>query len=535
MQLRDYQQKAVDLLYRYFQHNNGNPVMEAPTGAGKSVIQASFIKSAVEQYPQTRVIALTHVRELIEQNAMALHRAYPEGDIGIHSAALGSRDTHHQVIFAGIQSAARRADDLGFFDLAFIDEAHLVPHRNNGQYRKFIERAKLFNPKLKVIGFTATPYRLGGGLLTEGDDRLFTDLISAESAGMSIGNLLDAGYLAPLTTAPIKTRLEAGSARVSRGDYVLSDLEKTVTAGGATERACDEVIAMGQDRRSWLIFATTVAHGERIADYFESKGIAVRIVTGGTPSGARSAITEQFKRGEIRALVNVNVLTTGFDAPQTDLLAFLRPTKSPGLYIQACGRGMRVAPGKADCLVLDFAGNIAQHGPVDDVKPPKRRGKSGAPAPMRECDECGALMHPSVRECPDCGKTFEVALKIDETASTLAILSRDAGPDVIQPTRYRVSIHQKQGKPDSLRVDWFAGLRRAVSEWVCLLHEGYARENAEQWWRIHVGGPIPGTIEEALDRAQAGIEIPATLSITRATEYPKIVSRQMAAPQLIAS
>jgi DNA repair protein RadD len=527
MQLRPYQQKAVDLLYNYFQHNAGNPVLEAPTGAGKSVIQASFIKSAVDHFPQTRVIALTHVRELIQQNAMALHRAYPGGDIGIHSASLGARDTRRQIIFGGIQSVARRVNELGYFDLAFIDECHLVPHKNAGQYRETLDRLRLFNPKLKVIGFTATPYRLGGGLLTEGDDRLFTDLISAESAGMSIGDLLDMGYLAPLTTAPVATHLSTEGVGTSKGDYVASQLERAVTADGATERACDEVIRFGHDRKGWLLFATTVAHGERIEAYLREAGVSIRLITGTTPDGVRSQIIDQYKRGDIRALVNVGVLTTGFDAPHTDLLAFLRPTKSPVLYQQMAGRGMRTATGKTDCLVLDFADNIAQHGPVDNVRPPKRRGKSTQPAPMRECDQCRALMPTSTRECPGCGKVFEIqrSTNISDKASALAILSSDIKPEVVEPTRYRVSVHSKPGKPDSLKVDWYAGLRRVASEWVCLLHSGYAKEKADQWWRDHVGGEIPATIEDAINRAERDLRLPSEISISLATEYPRIVGR----------
>jgi DNA repair protein RadD len=273
-----------------------------------------------------------------------------------------------------------------------------------------------------------------------------------------------------------------------------------------------------------------VAHGERIRDYLHGHGIAIELVTGDTPDAERTRLVSDFKAGTLRALVNVNVLSTGFDAPHTDLLAFLRPTKSPGLYIQACGRGMRIAPGKTDCLVLDFAGNIAEHGPVDNVRPPKRRGKSTEPAPMRECDECGALMAPATRECPGCGKVFEIqdrGTQISAQASDLAIMSKDVKPDSITPTRYRVSIHSKPGKPDSLRVDWYAGIRKAVTEWVCLFHDGYAQERAHRWWAEHVGGPLPDTLEDAIERA-AEIRMPAELRVSRVTEYPSIVGRSFA-------
>lgn len=528
MNLRDYQKKAVDLLWRYFETNKGNPVLEAPTGSGKSVIQAAFIRQAVEAYPQTRAIALCHVKELIEQNAMAFIRLCPGASVGIHSASLNSRDVRHPIIFAGVQSAARKADELGYFDLAFVDEAHLVPHKNNGQYRALLDRLRLFNPRLKVVGFTATPYRLGGGLLTEGDDRLFTDLIGASNAGMAISDLLAEGYLAPLTTALVATQLSTQGVQISKGDYAIGELARAVTAGGATERALEEVLRFGSDRKGWLLFATTVEHGEQVETFLRERGIAVRMVTGNTPGGVRDQVINQYKRGDLRALVNVNVLTTGFDAPHTDLLAFLRPTKSPGLYLQMAGRGMRIAPGKTDCLVLDFAGNIAEHGPVDDVRPPKRRGKRGEQAaPMRECDTCGALMPPALRQCPGCGKVFELrGITLDAAPSTLAILSQDAGPQSFEPTRARITIHRKDGKPPSLRVDWYGGMRRMVTEWVCLFHGGYPGEKAHHWWYAHVGGDYPSEIEEACRRANGLLRMPASIAFSTSTKFPTIVRRK---------
>lgn len=522
--LRPYQQRAVDLLYNYFTHNTGNPVLEAPTGAGKSVIQAAFIKDAIAHYPQTRVLCLTHVKELIEQNHLAMCRVYPEGSIGVHSASLGRRDTQHQILFAGIQSAARRKNELGAFDLVFIDECHLVNNRAAGQYRDLLKRLLLFNPKLKVVGFTATPYRLGGGMLTDGKERIFTDLISAESAGMSIRQLLDMGFLAPLTTAPVATRLDVSGVRTSRGDYVLSELGRAVS-GDVTERACNEILRFGADRDGWLVFATTVEHGEQITAYLHGSGTPTQLVTGTTPDAERDELIMAYRKREIRCLVNVNVLSTGFDAPHTDLLAFLRPTKSPGLYVQACGRGMRIAPGKIDCLVLDFADNIAEHGPVDNVRPPKRRGKGGE-APMKECPQCGALLRASASVCSGCGQSFQIerGLSIGDKASSLAILSEGNHLETVEPTRVRCTIHRKPGKPKSLRVSWYCGLQRVADEWVCLFHDGPIAEKAARWWLQHVGGESPSTIEEAVDRASA-MDLPEKLTISHYGQYPTIVGR----------
>lgn len=526
MKLRDYQDKAVGLLWRYFDNNSGNPVVEAPTGAGKSVIQAEFIRRAVETFPQTRALALCHVKELVDQNSKALRRAMPGGDIGICSSGLNSHDTGNAVVFGGIQTAAHRVNELGRFDLVFVDECHLVPNKSGTQYRQTIERLRLFNPKLKVIGFSATPYRLDGGLLTYGDDRLFTDLISAESAGMSIMDLLKNGYLAPLRTVAVESKFDVEGIGLRGGDYRPGELSKAVHDGDVTERCLEEVIEKGADRKSWLLFATDVDHAHRIESYLRERGIATSTITGATPDGLRNQRVAQFREGRLRALVNVNVLTTGFDAPATDLLAFLRPTASTGLYVQACGRGMRIADGKDDCLVLDFAGNIERHGPVDKVRPKLKRGQKGEP-PMRECDNCGALVMAALRECPECGKAFiiEGGLKLSDQASALAILSDQHMTQQFHPTKVRVRIHTKQGSPAMLRVDWFYGIRVMASEWVCLFHSGYAKQRAIKWWRDHVGGELPEDIEEALERAKEP-RLPSTMTVRQKGKYFEVYKKQ---------
>lgn len=498
MQLRPYQTKAVDLLWRYFATNSGNPVLEAPTGAGKSVIQAAFMGRALEQFPGQRFLALTHVRELVSQNYNAMCRDY-DGSIGIYSASLKRRDTDADVIFAGIQSVYRKSNELGRFDLVFIDEAHLCPAKTQtGMYRRFLDDCRRFNPRLKVIGFTATPYRLDGGYLTEGEHRLFTDLIPAHLAGMTIGDLVDQGHLSPLTTAPVQTHIAADGVAVRGGDYVQSDLQKAVAASDATERACHEIVRFGADRNAWLVFAVSVDHAHRICECLTGLGVSAAVVTGDTDSDERDRLIADYRRGVIRCLVNVNVLSTGFDAPHTDLLAFLRPTKSPGLYVQACGRGMRIHPGKSDCLVLDFARLIAEHGPVDAVKPPRRRGKKAdSVPPLKECPECVALLHASARECPECGHVFEGGgPQIDAAPSPLEIMA-SGKPATVPVTRWAARAHHKEGKPPSVRVSYFSGLRLVADEWICIYHDGYAGDRALKWWRQHIGQPVPDEVDEA--------------------------------------
>lgn len=551
MNLRDYQAKAIELLYKYFAHNNGNPVLEAPTAAGKSVIQAGFISGVIEQWEDQRILCLTHVRELVEQNCEKMRAAWPDGSIGIYSAALNSRDTEHSVIFASIQSVYKRAHELGRFDLVLVDECHLIPSdTSKGMYRKFLDASRQFNPRLKVIGFSATPYRLGNGLLIEGEDRLFTDLIPAKAAGMSIDDLLRDGYLAPLTTAPVQTALDVTGVRIRGGEYSAKDLALAVDVDATTRAACEEIMRFGADRRAFLVFASSIEHAYHIAECLYGHGVSVEVVTGTTPADERERIIAEYKAGSLKALVNVNVLTTGFDAPHTDLLAFLRPTMSTSLYVQMSGRGMRIAPGKDDCLVLDFAGLIETHGPVNKVNPPRRRKKSdNAVPPVKECPKCLFLVPAAARECLYCKEPFhfDTSPNISSTPSALDILQTNK-PRKVVPTRMEFSVHQKPGKPDSIRVDYYDGLLKVVSEWLCPLHGGMAQKTAFSWMEKYTR--VPSVIIDGTDKPTKSLEwmlagyresidvikdlakilptyavLPQYIYITTTGKYPEIISR----------
>lgn len=525
--LRPYQTRAVELIYSYFTHNTGNPVLEAPTAAGKSVIQASFVQGVLDTWPDQRILCLCHVKELVEQNYQKMRLAWPRGSIGINAASLKRRDTRESVIFASIQSVYKIAHELGRFDLIMIDECHLVPTDGAGMYRKFIDDCRKYNPKIKVIGFSATPYRMNNGLLIEGEDRIFTDLIPAKAAGMSIDDLLAQGYLSPLTTAPVRTALDISAVPIRGGEYVAKDLAAAVDVDSVTQRACDEIVAHGRDRDAWLIFASSIEHAHHIAAYLNDLWINTKVVTGETPEAERAAIISAYRMGSIKALVNVNVLTTGFDAPHTDLLACLRPTMSTSLYVQMMGRGMRVHPGKSDCLVLDFANLIATHGPVNNVTPPRRKIKGEERmAPIKECGKCLMLIHASARSCMYCGEQFQfdTTPNIVGKASTLDVLASNA-PVKVEPSEMAFSVHRKAGKPDSLRVDYYSGPLRVATEWVCLFHDGIAQARARQWWQQHVGTAMVSNIEEAVEVAQIQAQLPTYLYIQNEGKYERIVSR----------
>ena len=383
--LRPYQQRAIDDLYAWFRAGNeGNPCMVLPTGAGKSHIVAALCKDALQQWPETRVLMLTHVKELIVQNAGKMREHWPGAPMGIYSASVGKKQLGEPITFAGIQSIAKKAALVGHVDLVIIDECHLVSHKEEGGYRTFLDALKSINPALRVIGLTATPYRLGHGLITD-KPAIFDDLLES----VTIAELVYKGFLSVLRSKVTELRLDVSSVHRRGGEYIESEMQDAVDTDENNRAVVSEVMALGADRKAWLFFCAGVRHAEHIRDILQERGITAECVTGATPKGERDRIISDYKAGKIRALTNANVLTTGFDYPGIDLIAMLRPTLSPGLYVQMAGRGLRIAPGKEDCLVLDFAGVVAKHGPITAVEPPKKGGSGDGEARGRTQEGLG--------------------------------------------------------------------------------------------------------------------------------------------------
>lgn len=525
--LRPYQRESIDAAWAYMRARPGNPCIVLPTGAGKTIVLAEMIREAVTQWPGTRICVVAHVRELVQQNHDKLRAYWHEAPAGIYAAGLGRRDRFEPVIFASIQSVAKRAMTLGRFDLLLVDEAHRIPLSGEGQYREFIDGCRQANPNLRIAGLTATPYRLGGGPVC-GDDYILNE-IAYEA---NVGDLIRDGYLSRLVSKAGAARADLSDVRMRNGEYIAGQLENAVNTDAIVQAACDEIVTLCANRRAWILFCAGVKHAEHVCDALRDRGIAAATVDGATASGERAARIEAFQRGELRALVNVNVLSEGFDATHVDAVILMRPTKSAGLYYQQVGRGLRLHPGKTDCLILDFAGNIIEHGPIDAIRAPRRPGeKAKGDVPMRECPQCPAILPVQVRQCPDCGYEFprEEHARHDATASAAPILS----DEVVEPSRHEVSgvsyhLHEKPGRPASLRVEYRCGLLR-FREWVCLEHGGIPRAKAVSWWAKRAGPAdhtgVPRTVEDALTRTDA-LATPTAIHVREHTKYPEIVSHE---------
>lgn len=521
--IRPYQQAAVDSLFEYFATNNGNPILALPTAAGKSIIQAAFIQETLKRWPGEQFLLLSHVKEILQQDADKIAALMPDVSVGIFSAGLGKKELGYQVTIAGVQSIYKRAHEVGDISIVIVDECHLVSKTDDTMYQHFLRQLQKICPTVKIIGLSATPYRLDSGPLTKGDNRIFTDI----AYHITIKDLIDQGYLSPLTTAPTRSKANVANVKKRGGEYITGDLEKVMNQEAITDAALKEVEQLCMDRKSWLVFCVGVDHARDVAQAIRLRGYSCEIVTGDTPKATRERRLTDFKNGKIRALVSVGVLTTGFDAPNADALICLRPTMSPGLWVQMVGRITRLCDGKENGLVLDFTDNTRTHGPVDlidvdgdgnvrtspyrvcpqcgELIEPRSKGCKCGYSFERECHNCHSLFDRDLACCPECGtfvKRRERKIEHNTTASDADILSGNE-PIIEEIDHLSVARHKKEGKPDSVKVTFETPYfpYTKYNDWLCFDHGGFAKQKAQSKW-IWLGGqdPVPENTEEALQR-----------------------------------
>ena len=530
MHLRPYQEAAVEAVYAHLSAHDDNPCVVIPTGGGKGVIVGRLCADVVQRW-NGRILVLTHVKELVDQNATQAGRFLTHLLVGVNSAGLRRRDLDHPVIVAGIQSVYQKASDLGRFDVVLIDEAHLIPPDGEGMYQTFLADARSLNPRLRVVGLTATPFRLKDGAICAPDNILNTVCYE-----VGVKELIRDGFLSPLVSKAGKAKADTSRLHVRGGEFVADEVEHLMDADDLVVSACAEIAEHTRERKACLVFAAGVQHGEHVAKALATAtGAEVACIFGHTPDAERDRIIARFKRGELRYLVNVAVLTTGFDAPQVDCVALLRPTLSPGLYYQMVGRGFRLAPGKQDCLVLDFGGNVLRHGPVDALAI-KEPGTGDGQAPAKECPQCQAVIAAGFARCPQCGYEFPPPerAKHEREASSAGVLSGQVTTTEHAVRATHFAVHHKRGAPPeaptTLRVEYEVGLGQVHKEWVCFEHVGYARGKAEAWWRARSRDPVPTSTAEACRLACAGALAPTNRITVRSVageDFERIIDHDI--------
>ena len=520
--LRDYQKEAVQSIYTYFGSNTGNPVVAMPTGTGKAVVIAGFLEGLYRQYPRQRVMMLTHVKELIVQNYEKLMELWPQAPAGVYSAGLERKEFYRPITFGGVASVWRRPELFGHQDLVLIDECHLVSPNEEAMYGAFLSGLKAVNPCLKVIGFTATPWRLGQGHITS--DGLFTDVCFDITGVDAFNRLIAEGYLSPLIPRATRQQLDVDGVHLRGGEFVPKELQSAIDREEITYGALGEMLELAADRAHWLIFASGIEHSNHIVQMLDTMGVSAVSVHSKMPGKQRDEAIAGFKSGKYRVAVNNNVLTTGFDFPAIDCIGVLRPTASTVLWVQMLGRGTRPSPGKQNCLVLDFAANTRRLGPINDPVIPRKKGAGGGEAPVRICDACGVYNHASARHCFNCGAEFTFQVKFNQFAATDTLIKGDAPlTEVLQVDHVTYSKHTKIMKPPSVRVTYYCGLR-SFSEFVLFEHEGYGQRKAREWWRERSVAEVPTDVTSALLELPQ-LRVPTHIRVwTNKKPYPSILA-----------
>jgi DNA repair protein RadD len=497
MLLRPYQQNALHAVSTFWHSGGGNPLIAMATGTGKSVVIAFLIRRLLADYPKLRVLVTAPNRELIDQDISELGKVWPDAPIGIHCDGLGFRDTETQILFVSINSIYRNPKAVGRRELIIIDEAHFIPHRDQGMYRATLEALRERVPDLRVAGLTATPFRLDSGHLCEGDGHLFDSVVYEYGIGQGIRD----GVLAPLSSKATNATIDVSGVGRRGGEFIADQLEAAAIRGDVVERACDEIANYRGRRRAWLVYCVGVTHAELVRDALRARGVDCEMVVGETPSDERDRIIEAFRAGRLTALVSVMVLSYGFNVPHVDLICMLRPTCSAGLYVQQVGRGTRKAPEKTDCLVLDFAGNVRRFGPVDNVHIKVKGNCKDREAPTKTCPSCQEIVTLAETECSHCGHFLprEVERKHGARANTGSIVRRPrAVSDWLEVEDIEYRYHYKD--IPSLRVTFQCGVQ-SFDKWICLQHGGYARIQAERFWQaLSDGTSVPCSVDEALKR-----------------------------------
>jgi len=526
VELRNYQRESVLAVYASWKANKNTPCLVLPTGAGKSVVIAKICEDVLRW--DGRIIVVSHVKELLEQLETTLIKIGIDSDnIGVYSAGLKRRETDRQITIGGIQSIHKRSADFlqhGKINVVVVDESHRInPGLEDSMYSNFLKDMRGSNADLKIAGLTATPYRLDDGLIY-GKDKLF-ESVCYES---ETEDLQEQGYLSPLVGKKSKQEIDLKKLPKARGDFKSTEMGLRFL--DKVEKCVQEIILQTDDRKKVLIFCCNVDHAEKTKAVFERYGKTCGLVS--SMHANRDEEIAAFKAGKLKFLVNINVLTTGFDDPDMDCIALLRSTMSTSLYVQILGRGLRIHPDKKDCMILDFGDNIKRHGVLSDLNIKKDKEKRKTIA-AKACPKCETMCSIAVKICPNCRYHF----KAEEVDPNHKDKASDLSPtQKIQKWKSEVRTrtlrrHVSAARNVSMKVTYALFDGMYIDEYVPFESPNeWARTNAERWWRYRTGNyDCPKKVDDAIKRITYGEftkEVAEITYVKQKNGFPKIVRRK---------
>lgn len=514
MKLRHYQREAVTETLKYLRYQKGkHPVICLPTGSGKSLVMADLIKKLRAIY-KCKILILSHVKEILKQNVATIEKHCGE-KVSVYSSGIGRKEVG-DITIAGIQSAYRHPELFEDSRVVLIDEAHTVNPEEGTMY------ATLFQAlgNHTRVAVTATPFRLGSGYIYDDTaDTLFDSTVIDYCTREKFNQLVDEGFLSKLTTKRTELEMDISGIKLIGGDFNEKQLSERFDRSAVTNAAIKEILAAGVNRKKWLIFAIDIDHAEHIAEVLIRNGIpTVPVHSKMKDSGFdRDASLDGFNNTDkYRCVVNVNILTTGFDNPNIDLIAMLRPTSSPVLHVQTLGRGSRIAEGKLDCLVLDFAGNTARLGPINDVLVKKVRKTLGDGEPItKTCPSCNSILPPSLKVCPDCGHKFKFEHGLSAHAANVEIMD-DGKAHWVPVSSVTYEANMKIGAPSTVKVIYNCQGRK-VNEFICVEHKGFAKHKADHWVKFRGGERCHRVADFMLQRDN--IAVPKEILVQKKGKY----------------
>mgnify|MGYP006921326443 CR=1 FL=1 len=507
--LRQYQKDACNAVVSWFNYHDTPAIVVVATGGGKSHIIASL----ADYYAKSgRILIIAHRKELLQQTGEKI-----SSEVGFYSASLGEKDISKPITVAGIQSIYEVVSDWQYI---FVDECHLMSNNDeDGMYWKLINN----HPSAKVCGFTATPYRLKGGKLGWGE-------VIYE---INYPALLEMGYLAPISNKLLLDCVpNLDDVEVKLGDYVESQLAEVMEDPALIEAAIKAIMSYGANRHSCLIFTVSVRHGELLRDALRLNGIESVMVSGKSSDAERAEAVRQFKHeyGSVRYLINCEIFLVGFDAPNVDAIFCLRPTKSKALWEQMLGRGVRKNEGKTNCLLIDMAGNLAEHGGMGEPYREKSR-KEARKVSGKICPECEEYTKPLAKECPDCGYQFPPS-EIAKVAHKYEADTREykLGGDICDYDVSDVSYKFKTSKKGSrmIVVSYHCGFGKygTVADFLLPYHESsFVTDKVKKFFHERgnaIGDPKEYSEDDLLWHTEK-LNQPVRITVDHREEFPRII------------
>lgn len=544
VQERWYQNEGADALFTDSLIPDCHPVAAVPTGGGKTIIINKVSEKIIDHSPMSKVLILAADKRILEQNRASMQNYFEGLPIGLCSAGLDSYDIQ-KITIAGIQTVHRRAADFQKFNKIIIDECHLVSHEEKGMYRNFLKHFI----KTTFMGLTATPFRTNHGYIYEGQNALFTKISYNMFTPERYNRMVDEGYLAQLFSKPTSIKLSGDGCKTIGGDWNLKDLSEKNDRDALTTGAVMETIHFGGNYKHWLFFAIDIQHCENITAKLNEHGIkAVAIHSKAFDVDQK---IEDFKSGKYQAAVQVDMLTTGFDFPGIDLVVDMRPTQSLIVHIQGKGRGGRViyadgydldtiegrlaaiaAGPKPHCLVLDFAGNTKNLGPINRVKVRTKKASKGTGEVItKDCPDCGFINWGGAKFCENCEFEFIFKEKLSMSATSAEIVEKTGKEKTVFPPSWQkvdnvtYTRHiSKNTNPDSMLVTYHCGVMK-YKEFVHIDHTGNARHQARNWihWRWSFKMTKPDTLEDLLKRSNL-LTRPSRIEISQSGKYERITN-----------